>query len=53
MAFPLPDKPSIAVLPFTNMSGEPKQEYFAAIFPKSPAYSSSPVIQPSPTKGNP
>jgi TolB-like protein len=29
MAFPLPDKPSIAVLPFTNMSGEPKQEYFA------------------------
>ena len=26
MAFPLPDKPSIAVLPFTNMSGDPKQE---------------------------
>jgi TolB-like protein len=26
---PLPDKPSIAVLPFTNMSGEPDQEYFA------------------------
>jgi TolB-like protein/Tfp pilus assembly protein PilF len=26
---PLPDKPSIAVLPFTNMSGEPEQEYFA------------------------
>jgi TolB-like protein/class 3 adenylate cyclase/Tfp pilus assembly protein PilF len=29
MALPLPDKPSIAVLPFTNMSGDPKQEAFA------------------------
>jgi adenylate cyclase len=28
MAFPLPDKPSIAVLPFTNMSGNPEQDYF-------------------------
>ena len=28
MAFPLPDKPSIAVLPFTNMSDLPEQEYF-------------------------
>ncbi|RWQ40344.1 MAG: adenylate/guanylate cyclase domain-containing protein [Mesorhizobium sp.] len=26
---PLPTKPSIAVLPFTNMSGDPDQEYFA------------------------
>jgi adenylate cyclase len=26
---PLPDKPSIAVLPFQNMSGDPEQEYFA------------------------
>jgi adenylate cyclase len=29
MAFPLPDKPSIAVLPFTNMSGDPKEDYFS------------------------
>src|SRR5215468_781078 len=26
---PLPEKPSIAVLPFANMSGDPEQEYFA------------------------
>ena len=26
---PLPDKPSIAVLPFANLSGDPDQEYFA------------------------
>src|SRR5262245_62939682 len=28
-AFLLPDKPSIAVLPFTNMSGDSEQDYFA------------------------
>jgi TolB-like protein len=26
---PLPDKPSVAVLPFTNMSGDPEQEFFS------------------------
>ena len=26
---PLPDKPSIVILPFTNTSGDPEQEYFA------------------------
>ena len=25
----LPDKPSLAVMPFQNMSGDPEQEYFA------------------------
>jgi adenylate cyclase len=29
MAFPLPNKPSIAVLPFTNMSADSEQEYFS------------------------
>ena len=29
MALPLPDKPSIAVLPFENLSGDPEQDYFA------------------------
>jgi adenylate cyclase len=28
-SLPLPDKPSIAVLPFTNLSGDPEDEYFA------------------------
>jgi adenylate cyclase len=29
MAFPLPEKPSIAVLPFSNLSGDPSQDYIA------------------------
>jgi adenylate cyclase len=29
MVFALPDKPSIAVLPFENLSGDPKQDYFS------------------------
>ena len=29
MAFPLPDKPSLAVLPFQNLSDDPEQEYFS------------------------
>jgi adenylate cyclase len=29
MAYPLPDKPSIAVLPFDNLSGDPEQDYIA------------------------
>ena len=28
-ALTLPDKPSVAVLPFTNLSGDPEQDYFA------------------------
>jgi TolB-like protein/cytochrome c-type biogenesis protein CcmH/NrfG len=29
LALPLPDRPAIAVLPFTNMSGDPEQAYFS------------------------
>ena len=29
MAFPLPDKPSIAVLPFRNLSDDPEQDFFS------------------------
>jgi adenylate cyclase len=54
----LPDKPSIAVLPFTNMSRDPEQEYFAdGMVERSSLHSaesvgcsSSPAIQASPTR---
>ena len=58
-ALALPDKPSIAVLPFQNMSGDPEQEYFVdglvediitALSRVQVAYSSSREIRPSPTK---
>jgi hypothetical protein len=55
---PLPDKPSIAVLPFANMSGDPEQEYFAdgmveeiiTALSRIRCSSSSPAIRASPTK---
>ena len=56
---PLPDKPSLVVLPFQNMSGEPEQEYFTdgmveditTACRASVRCSSSPETRPSPTKG--
>ena len=57
---PLPDKPSIAVLRFQNMSGDPEQEYFADGMVEeiitalhsaaSVGFSSSPAIRVSRTK---
>ena len=56
---PLPDKPSIAVLPFANMSGDPEQEYFAdgmveeiitALSPHPLAVRDRPQFDASPTR---
>ena len=60
-ALTLPDKPSIAVLPFINMSGDPEQEYFAdgmvediiTALSRSRRCSSSPATRASPTRGAP
>jgi hypothetical protein len=55
----LPDKPSIAVLPFANMSSESEQDYFSdgvtediitELSPGSTSSSSSPATPPSPTR---
>ena len=57
-ALPLPDKPSIAVLPFANMSGDSEQEYFAdgmveeIITALSRICLSSPAIRASPTRAS-
>jgi adenylate cyclase len=43
-ALPLPDKPSLVVLPFQNMSSEPEQEYFAdGMVERSPPESGAPI----------
>ena len=38
-AVPLPEKPSIAVLPFDNMSGDPEQDYFPTASPRTSSLS--------------
>jgi adenylate cyclase len=58
-ALQLPDKPSIAVLPFENMSGDPEQEYFAdgmaeeiiTALSRFNRCSSSAATRASPTRG--
>ena len=58
-ALALPDRPSIVVLPFANMNGDPEQEYFADGIAEEVtqhwrdfgASSSSPETRPSPTRG--
>jgi len=58
---PLPDKPSIAVLPFVNMSADPSRNISSTVWSRrsspfsrvSAGCSSSPAIRPSPTKASP
>jgi adenylate cyclase len=60
-SLPLPDKPSVAVLPFTNMSGDPEQEFFAdgiaedviTALSRYPSLLSSRATRPSPTRAVP
>ena len=57
----LPDKPSLAVLPFQNMSGDPEQEYFAdgiaediiTALSRYPSLFVVAAIRPSPTRAAP
>jgi adenylate cyclase len=58
LPLPLPDKPSIVVLAFTNMSGDPEQEFSPTASPRTSSprcrnrghCSSSPAIRASPTR---
>jgi adenylate cyclase len=59
VALSLPDKPSIAVLPFQNLSSDPEQEFFAdgmveeiiTALSRFKALFSSPATRASPTRG--